>query len=47
MLVKSDFIEEGKALNHLMRMEEQIIHLLKSLEDQGEISGKEKNVLYR
>ena len=46
MLVKSDFIEKRKALNHLMRMEEQIIHLLKSLEDQGEISGKEKNVLY-
>ena len=27
-------------------MEERIIHLLKSLEDQSEISGKEKNDLY-
>ena len=47
MLVKIDFIEVGKALNHLMRMKERIIHLLKSVEDQGEISGKEKNDLYR
>ena len=35
-------IEEGKALNNLIHMEEQIIRLLKSLEDQGEISEKEK-----
>ena len=39
-------IEEEKALNHLIHMEEQIIHLLKSLEDQGKISKKEKNDLY-
>ena len=39
-------IEEGKALNHLIHMEERIIRLLKSLEDQGEISGKERNYLY-
>ena len=39
-------IEEGKALNHLIHMEEQIIRLLKSLENQGEISEKEKNDLY-
>ena len=39
-------IEEGKALNHLIHMEEQIICLLKSLEDQGEISEKEKKDLY-
>ena len=39
-------IEEGKALNHLIHMEQRIISLLKSLEDQGEISQKEKNVLY-
>ena len=38
-------IEEGKALNHLIRMEERLIRLLKSLEDQGEISEKEKNDL--
>ena len=38
-------IEEGKALNHLIHMEERIIHLLKSSEDQGEISEKEKNDL--
>ena len=31
-------VEEGKALNHLIHMEEQIIRLLKSLQDQGEIS---------
>ena len=30
-------IEEGKALNHLIHMEERIIRLLKSLESQGEI----------
>ena len=35
-------IEEGKALNHLIHMEERIIRLLKSLESQGEISEKEK-----
>ena len=39
-------IEEGKALNHLIHMEERIIRLLKSLESQGEISEKEKNYLY-
>ena len=33
-------IEEGKALNHLIHMEERIIRLLKSLESQGEISKK-------
>ena len=38
-------IEEGKALNHLIHMEERIIRLLKSLEDQGEISEKGKNDL--
>ena len=39
-------IEERKALNNLIHMEEQIIRLLKSLEDQGEISEKEKRDLY-
>ena len=39
-------VEEGKALNHLINMEERIISLLKSLEDQGEISEKERNYLY-
>ena len=38
-------IEEGKALNHLIHMEERIIRLLKTLEDQGEISEKERNDL--
>ena len=38
-------IDEGKALNHLIHMEERIISLLKSLEDEGEISEKEKNYL--
>ena len=33
-------IEEGKALNHLIHMEERIIRLLKSLESQGEISDQ-------
>ena len=33
--------EEGKALNHLIQMEERIIRLLRSLEDQGKISEKE------
>ena len=39
-------IEKGKALNHFIHMEERIIGLPKSLEDQGEISEKEKNDLY-
>ena len=39
-------IEELKGFNHLIRMEERITRLLKSLEDQGEISEKEKNDLY-
>ena len=39
-------VEEGKALNHLIHMEEWIIHLLKSLDDQGEISENERNDLY-
>ena len=39
-------IEEGKALCHLIHMEERIIRLLKSLGDQREISEKEKNDLY-
>ena len=39
-------IKEGKALNHLIHMEERIIRLLKSLEGQGEISEKEKIDLY-
>ena len=34
-------------MNHLIHMEEQIINLLKNLEDQGEISEKERNDLYR
>ena len=43
---KSVNIEQGKALNHLIHMEERTIYLLKSLEDQGEISEKERNDLY-
>ena len=39
-------VEEGKALNHLIHMEKQIIRLLKSLENQGEISKKERSDLY-
>ena len=39
-------VKEGRALNHLIHMEERIIRLLKSLEDQGEISEKERNDLY-
>ena len=39
-------IEEGKALNHLIHTEQRIIRLLTSLEDQCEISQKEKNALY-
>ena len=38
-------IEEGKALNHLIHMEERIIRLFKSLEDQGKISEKEKRFI--
>ena len=33
-------IVEGKALKHFIHMEERIIRLLKSLEDQGAISDK-------
>ena len=39
-------IKEGKALNHLSHMEEQIIQLLKRLEDHDEICKTEKNDLY-
>ena len=39
-------IEKGKALNHFIHMEERIIRFLKSLEDQGEISEKERKDLY-
>ena len=39
-------IEEGEILNDLVHMEERIMRLFKSLEDQGEIYGKEKNDLY-
>ena len=39
-------IEEGKALNHLIHMEERIIRLFKSLEGPGEISEIEKTDLY-
>ena len=35
-------IEEGKTLNHLIHIEEWIMRLLKSLEDQGDISGEKK-----
>ena len=38
-------LEEEKVLNHLIHMEEQIMHLLKSLEDQGEISEKPKKII--
>ena len=38
-------VEEGKALNGVIHMEERIIRLLKSLEDQGEISEKGKSDL--
>ena len=37
-------VEEEKALNHLIHMEERIIRLLKSLEDQSEISEKEEMI---
>ena len=33
-------------MNHLIDMEKRIIRLLRSLEDQGEISEKERNNLY-
>ena len=39
-------VEEETALGHLIHMEEQTIRLLKRLEDQGEISEKERNGLY-
>ena len=39
-------IEEGKALNHLIHMEEQIICLLKSLGDHDKISDKEEKDFY-
>ena len=39
-------VEEEKALSHLIHMEERIIRLLESLEDQGEVSEKERNDLY-
>ena len=43
---KRAIIEEGKALNNLIHLKEGIMRLLKSLEDQGEISEKEINDLY-
>ena len=39
-------IEKRKTLNHLIHMEERIMRFLKNLEDQGEISGKDKNDSY-
>ena len=39
-------MEKGKALNHLIHVEERTIRLLKSQEGHGEISEKEKNNLY-
>ena len=39
-------VKERKALNHLIHMEERIIRLLKSQEDQAEVSEKERNNLY-
>ena len=39
-------VKKGKALYHFIHMEEQIICLLKSEEDQGETSEKEKDNLY-
>ena len=39
-------IEEGKALNHLIHMEERSLRLLKRQEGHGEISEKEKSELY-
>ena len=38
-------VEEGKAFSYLIHTEERIIRLLKSLEDQGEISEKERKDL--
>ena len=37
-------LEEEKVLNHLIHIEEQIMHLLKSLEDQHELSEKPKKI---
>ena len=45
-IFKRPNVEELKALNHLIHMEEGIIRLLKSLEGQGKISEKEGNGLY-
>ena len=39
--IKKVNVEERKALNHSIYIEERIIRLFKSLEDQGEISEKE------
>ena len=39
--IKRVNVEERKTFNHLIHMEERIIRLFKSLEDQGEISEKE------
>ena len=39
-------VKEGKGLNHLIYMEERIKSLLKSLEDPGESSEKERNDFY-
>ena len=39
-------VEDGKPFKHLIHMEEQIISLLKSLEDQGKTSEKGKHDLY-
>ena len=39
-------IEERKAFNHLIYMDERIIVLLKSFENQGENSEKEESDLY-
>ena len=39
-------MEEGKAVNHIIHMEERIIDLLKSLKNQNKISEKNYN-LYR
>ena len=37
-------IEKGKVLHHSIHMEEQILHLFESLEDQGEISEKKRYI---
>ena len=39
-------LEEEKVLNHLIHIEEQIMHLIKSLEDQRELSEKPKKKIY-